>query len=257
METAASSSLRRALSVLSWIAFQQRPCGVREIAAATAVNKTSVHRFLDAMRREGWVVQDSSTEKYRLGPVPVEIGLSALAGMEFRAVARPLLESMARRTGETSYLGILLGADVVYVDVVLGGHAIVARQEIGARFPAHRTAIGKVLLAQLPPAQPDELLVGSREVAGTLDLAHRDLAALRDACLAHNDEESAPGVYSLAAPLRDFSGRVVAGLGLGGPKSRLLPHLSEYGDLVKETAAAASKAMGYHEAGTAKSAGIR
>ncbi|MCL4370629.1 MAG: IclR family transcriptional regulator [Chloroflexi bacterium] len=251
MEPNATSSLRRALSMLNWVALQQRPCGVREIAAATGVNKTSVHRFLDAMRQEGWIVQDPLSEKYHLGPAPVEIGLSALAGMEFRAVARPLLESIAEESGETSYLGVLLGADVVYVDVVLGSHAIVAKREIGSRLPAHRTAIGKVLLTELPSDQLERLLGADGATAPsaqdrTIERLLGELGRARETGLAQNDEESAPGVYSLAAPFRDFSGRVIAGLGLGGPKSRILPHLEEYAGLVKTAAAAASRAMGYH-----------
>lgn len=250
MDQASPSSLRRALSVLNWVALQQRPCGVREIAAATGVNKTSVHRFLDAMRREGWIVQDLPSEKYRLGPVPIEIGLLALAGMEFRAVARPFIESLAQESGETSYLGVLLGSDVVYVDVVLGSHAIVANREIGSRLPAYRTAIGKVLLAELSLVQVRNVIATGASNApfsdGAIEQLNLELASVRDLGLAHNDGESAPGIYSLAAPFRDFSGRVIAGLGLGGPSDRMIPHLDEYSSLVKTAAAAASQTMGYH-----------
>jgi DNA-binding IclR family transcriptional regulator len=197
------------------------------------------------MRREGWIVQDPATEKYRLGPVPVEIGLAALATLEFRAVARPHLEAMAERTGETSYLGILLGSDVVYVDVVLGGHAIVAKRDIGARLPAYRTAIGKVLLANLSRDQLKAILLATAPNSSPERL-EGELAEIRRLSIALNDEESAPGVFSLASPLRDFNGHVVAGIGIGGPKTRLLPQLKEYSDLVKQAALAASQSMGYH-----------
>jgi IclR family pca regulon transcriptional regulator len=246
-----ANSLQRGLSILAWLAAQQGPHGVREIANATGINKSSVHRFLEAMRREGWVAQDPQAGKYDLGPMAFEIGFAALDRMDFRAIARPLLEVISARTGETSYLGVLVGADVGYVDVILGQHAIVVNRDVGTRLPAHRTAVGKVLLADLAdealaalfpnthvPALPDGTV-------RTREALQAELAHAREHGLAHNDEESSPGVYSLAAPLRDFRGRVVAGIGLGGPKERVLPHLQAYEELVKAVAAEGSRRLGY------------
>lgn len=236
--------------MLSWIASQQRPCGVREIAAGTGINKTSVHRFLDALRSSGWVSQDSATGKYAVGAIPVEIGLAALSRMEFRVVARPLLDSLNQRTGETSYLGVLLRSEVVYVDVVLGAHAIVANRFVGSRFPAHRTAIGKVLLAAMVERDLDRLYsvgpegTGRDHPGGEIDALKVELNEVRRSGVAYNREESGPGVYSVAAPVLDFGRRVVAGIGLGGPRERVLPHLELYQELVREAGVAASLELG-------------
>lgn len=246
-----SSSLERGLSILRWLSPQSRPCGVREISAATGINKSSVHRFLGVMLLGGWVAQDAGTGKYRIGLTPVEIGLAALGNMQFRVASRRLLDSMADRTGETCYLGILVGTDVVYIDVILGRHAIVMNRPVGERLPAHRTAIGKILLAALPDDQLAHLLsklpLQESEDGSVLDmeLLQSELEESRRVGLAHNDEESASGVYGVGAPVRDFSGLVVAGIGLGGPKERVFPRLPQYSELVSQVAAEASQHLGY------------
>lgn len=245
------SSLQRGLVVIAWIASQQRPCGVREIATATGINKSSVHRFLEALWQEGWICRDGSSDKYSLGPVPIEIGLAALGTMEHRVVAHPFLEEMSSTTGETSYLGTLSHTDVVYIDVVLGGHSIIASRNVGARLPAHRTAIGKALLAGLSTDRLDQVIADvagsvSGEEGSLLDAERlrTQLGEIQVRGLAYNDEESGPGIYSLAAPVFDLSRNVVAGIGIGGPKERILPRHAEYETLVKNAATEISKKLG-------------
>ncbi len=224
---APSRNLAQGLRVLEWLSRWPGGTGVREAAAALNITHSSAHRFLETMRAAGWVQQSSQTRKYELGPAAIRVGLAVLERMDLREVTRLPLRELADRTGETAYLGILLGNRVVYIDIVTGDHPIVVNRRVGWKTWAHGTAVGKVLLADLPPEQLEHLLgrrrlprVGPRGLRSIAELG-RELDTVRATGFAVNDEESEAGVLGLAVPIRDSGGRVVAGLGIGGPRDRM------------------------------------
>src|SRR5579885_1239343 len=157
-----SRNLREGLRLLEWLSRCPEGAGVREAAAALGLTHSSAHRFLETMRVAGWVTQSPTTRKYELGPLAVRVGISALARMDLRKVANRALREIAERTGETAYLGVLIGAQVVYVDIVPGARTIGIYRPVGWMYWAFRTAVGKVLLADLPPDRLRELLPEGR-----------------------------------------------------------------------------------------------
>lgn len=253
-----SRNLREGLRLLEWLSRCPEGAGVREAAAALGLTHSSAHRFLETMRVAGWVTQSPTTRKYELGPLAVRVGISALARMDLRKVANRALREIAERTGETAYLGVLIGAQVVYVDIVPGARTIGIYRPVGWMYWAFRTAVGKVLLADLPPDRLRELLPEGRlprtGVRGCVSLAslHRELSAVRAAGYAINDEESEPGVYGIAVPIRDGRSQVVAGLGIGGPKDRVRPRRPQLVALLTGFAEAISASLGYPGAAPAR-----
>src|SRR5579884_2274101 len=246
-----SRNLREGLRLLEWLSRCPEGAGVREAAAALGLTHSSAHRFLETMRVAGWVTQSPTTRKYELGPLAVRVGISALARMDLRKVANRALREIAERTGETAYLGVLIGAQVVYVDIVPGARTIGIYRPVGWMYWAFRTAVGKVLLADLPPDRLRELLPEGRlprtGARGCVSLAslHRELSTVRAAGYAINDEESEPGVYGIAVPIRDGRSQVIAGLGIGGPKDRVRPRRPQLVALLTGFAEAISASLGY------------
>ncbi len=133
-------------------------------------------------------------------------------------VARPHMEALVRRTGESSSIAQLDGSDIVYIARVAVPKIITLRVAVGTRFPAAATSLGKVLLAGLPPADVDTAL-GQPSRAGVQARWRPDRAELDDVLRevrargwALTDEQLAPGIRSVAAPLRDAKGRALAAM---------------------------------------------
>lgn len=249
--TPSARNLREGLRILEWLSRRPDGAGVRETAAALGLTHSSAHRFLETMSRAGWVHQIPQTQKYELGPMAIQVGMTAVARMDLRFAASRELREIARRTGETAYLGVLVGDRVVYIDIVPGGHAIGLNRPVGWTYWAFRTAVGKVLLASLPLDQLSTAIpyrrlprTGRRGVTALPGL-RRELVAVQRAGFATNDEESEPGVYGIAVPIRDGRSRVVAGLGIGGPKERVRPRRDAWVQLLREHADRISAALGY------------
>jgi IclR family pca regulon transcriptional regulator len=172
-----------------------------------------VHRLLLTLVELGFVRQDAS--RFELTPKVLDLGYAYVSSFGLWQVARPHLEDLVKITGESSSMAQLNGSDIVYVARVAVPKIIALRVEIGTRFPAPVTSQGKVLLASLAPDDLDRTLAvpsTSRVV-----IAHRDpdelkgeLASIRQQGWALANEELAPGVRSIAAPVLDGSGVTIA-----------------------------------------------
>ena len=157
-----------------------------------------------------------------LTPKVMSLGMAYVSSLGLWDIARPHMEALVARTGESSSMAQLDGSDIVYVARVSVPKLIALRVEIGTHFPAAQTSQGKVLLAALPPdrvaaalAQPSRsgLPPQRRWPAGRPDGQLRDeLAQTRARGWALADEELAPGVRSVAVPVRDGTGTVRAAM---------------------------------------------
>ncbi|MBI1882512.1 MAG: IclR family transcriptional regulator, partial [Chloroflexi bacterium] len=187
----------------------------------------------------------------RLGPEVITLGGRALRASDLRSVSRAELEGLARSTGETATLEALVGMEVLVLDEVSGAHLVGATHYIGARWPAHATSTGKVLLAFVPEAELEIALqhpllqVTERTLTAPEDL-RRELAHIRQQGYATAMEELEVGFSAIAAPVRNHDGQVVAALSINGPSARLTPErLGEVADLVVEAAERVSVQLGY------------
>jgi IclR family transcriptional regulator, pca regulon regulatory protein len=209
-------ALARGLDVLACFDADHRCMSLTEVAAAAGLARPTARRLLLTLEELGFV--RSSGGSFALTPKVLTLGMAYVGSLGLWDIARPHLEELVAATGESSSMAQLDGSDIVYVARVSVPKIIALRVEIGTRFPAVQTSQGKVLLAALPPDELEATLaVPSRaglppyigRPAGQLD---RELTEVRARGWALADEELAPGVRSVAVPVRDGAGVVRAAM---------------------------------------------
>jgi IclR family pca regulon transcriptional regulator len=187
-----------------------------EVAAVAGLARPTARRILLTLEELGYA--RSGPGGFRLTPRVLELGMVYVQSLGLWDVARPHLERLVARTGESSSIAQLDGSDIVYTARVAVPKIIALRVEIGTRFPAPSTSLGKVLLAGLEPAELDAALAEPSRSGVTArhlpDRAELDglLRDVRAKGWALTDEALAPGIRSVAAPLRDGTGRVIAAM---------------------------------------------
>jgi IclR family pca regulon transcriptional regulator len=186
--------------------------------------------------------------KYELTPRVLELGMSYVLSRNLWEVARPHMERLVARTHESSSIAQLDGSDIVYVARVAVPKIVALAVTIGTRFPAMQTSLGKVLLAALSPedaervlAEPSRSGIPPRIVFSSEERA-ASLREVRARGWALTDEELAAGIRSVAAPLRDGEGRVIASLNVNTHAAETPVEVltGEYLPLLLQTAGAIS-----------------
>ena len=209
-------AIARGIDVITAFSPHRYALTLSEVAAAAGLARPTARRILLTLEQLGYVRSVSGS--FTLTPRVLELGMAYVRSLGLWDVARPHMEQLVARTGESSSIGQLDGSDIVYVARVAVPKIIALRVEIGTRFPAPPTSLGKVLLAGLSPDELDATLAQPSR-SGVLPRWRPERAEL-DAVLrgvrargwALTDEQLAPGVRSVAAPLRDGTGRVIAAM---------------------------------------------
>lgn len=211
-------ALARGLDVLRGFRPQQPEMTLSDIATATGLARPTVRRILITLKELGYVA--SSGRGFSLTPRVLELGMAYIGSQGLWDIARPHIESLVAKTGESSSMAQLDGSDIVYVARVAVPKIISIAVTIGTRFPAIPTSQGKVLLAALPPEQLRETLAQPSRSGVTarwqphLDELEPVLREVRARGWALADEELAGGIRSVAAPVRDGHGHVIAAMNI-------------------------------------------
>jgi IclR family pca regulon transcriptional regulator len=239
-------ALARGLDVIRAFQPRQPVMSLAAVAGAAGLARPTARRMLLTLEELGYV--RAVPGGFELTPRVLELGMSYVLSRSLWDVARPHLESLVARTHESSSIAQLDGADIVYVARVAVPKIITLAVTIGTRFPAMQTSLGKVLLAALPPDQAEHVLAEPSRSGITPrwqpDPAQRaaELRAVRARGWSLTDEQLAPGIRSVAAPLRDGTGQVIAAMNVTvhaaeTPVERLT---GEYLPLLLQTAGAIS-----------------
>jgi IclR family transcriptional regulator, pca regulon regulatory protein len=259
-ETASySQSLERGLAILSSFSSTRPLLGVSELSREVGLSRSTTHRYVATLTALGYLQQDPATRRYRLGPRVLDLGFSAINSMELREISVPHLQQLSDETGYTVNMAVLDGTDIVYIERCRssrqGQREIDLNLHVGSRLPAYCTSLGKVLLAYLPPEELEELLAQVQFVKrGPNTLTQRglvaELARVRAAGLAVNNEELAYGLRSIAAPVRAQTGEVVAAINVAVHRSPVsLDDLVErLGPALERTASDISARIGFGQA---------
>lgn len=220
-------SLERGLAVLRAFSAEEPSLTLTEVAARTGLSRAAARRFLLTLADLGYVAV--AGRAFSLRPRVLELGYAYLSSQTLPDVALPHLEQLSQQVHESSSLAVLDGEDVVYVARVPTKRIMTVAISIGTRFPAYATSLGRVLLSGLPPAE----LAAYLERVDLRPLTRRTLAspvALRaevDRVRAQGwslvDQELEEGLASVAAPVRDPSGRVVAAVNVSTHATRRDP----------------------------------
>ncbi len=239
-------ALARGLDVIRAFQPRQPVMSLAAVAAATGLARPTARRILLTLEQMGYV--RAVAGGFELTPRVLELGMSYVLSRNLWEVARPHMERLVARTRESSSIAQLDGSDIVYVARVAVPKIVALAVTIGTRFPAMQTSLGKVLLAALPPeeagrvlAEPSRSGIAPRFVPGSEERA-AILREVRARGWALTDEELAAGIRSVAAPLRDGDGRVIASLNVNTHAAETPVELltGEYLPLLLQTAGAIS-----------------
>ena len=217
-------SLERGLSVIRAFGEDRPELTLSEVAAQTDLTRAAARRFLLTLCDLGYVRADG--RRFALTPRVLELGYAYLSSLSLPELAEPHLERLAAEVRESSSVSVLDGDDIVYVARVPTSRIMRVAINVGTRFPAHATSMGRVQLAALTDAELDAYLdrVELRPLtANTLtDPAklRSELARIRAQGWALVDQELEEGLRSVAAPIRDRTGRVVAAVNVSAHASR-------------------------------------
>ena len=245
-------ALGRALEVLEALARRRDGATLSALSRRLGSPKSSLLYLLRPMTRLGYLVR-SPDGRYRLGPAAFTLAMAALSNRELPEMARPFLEDLTAKSGETALLATLAGdvAAAVYIDKVESRNTVRYTAKIGERRPLYCSAIGKLLLAYLPLAKREEYLKTTRlkaftpQTPVTRGALRRELDEIRRAGLSVSVDEIAEGAAGLAAPVFDRHGDVVAGLVLGALSQRVRAEQPRLAALVMDSARGLSRVMGF------------
>lgn len=236
-----TQTVTKALSILELFTEQSPDWAPAEMAKALGLNQSTTHRLITTMESMGFLERHPASGRLRLGLRLVELGHGAVQQQELFRLTLPLMQDLTRATGLQSTVAVLYRGRALYLSRIdppgagLGGHSV------GRTVPLHCTAVGMLLLSQLPPEEAAALLDTQElqsftpgTVTGRERLMAR-LAAIRERGYASVMGEWIQGNGGMAAPIYNAAGSVVAALALSGPVDRFegdagteeLRHLSE------------------------------
>src|SRR3712207_6782402 len=250
------SSVATAIALLKAFSEDEVDIGVSTLARRLGIAKSTVHRLATTLVSEGMLEQNPENGKYRLGIALFGLGALVRRRMDVSTEAKPYLFDLRETTDETVHLAILDRTEIMYVYNLESMQAIRMRSDIGIRKPASCTAEGLAIVAFQPPAVAEDIIAGGLKprTARTNtdpDRFRRALASVRERGYAIEDEESEAGMRSLAAPVRNGAGEVVAAVGVAGPVQRLPDEaLASFAPHVLKTADAISIRLGYRSRAT-------
>jgi IclR family transcriptional regulator, pca regulon regulatory protein len=240
-------SLERGLAVMGLFSREHPSLTLSEAAELAGLTRATARRILLTLEHLGYV--KSNGRRFTPTAKLLSIGYAYLSSLDLWEVAEPYMEDLAAETGESCSASILDGPEIVYVARVPSKRVMAIALSVGSRLPAHATSMGRVLLANLPP---EELAVyfrtsrrerlTARTVVEEAELREL-LERVRCRGWALVDQELEIGVRSIAAPIRDPRGNVVAAINVSTHAGRVtveemegdfLPHLQRAAKLVGE-----------------------
>jgi len=222
-----NSALERALAVLETLLASERPIGLQEIARRLDMPRQSVHRIVNQLLDAGMMQRHLDRDRFALGARLRRLALNTIDHAHRLGPMHGALEDLAERTGETCNLGVLDANDVLLVDRVESHWALRVHSEVGKRLEFHSSGIGKLLVAHLPRERRHRLIASrplKRFTSFTLiteEELEAEFAVIRRRGYSVSNQGTMLGLFSIAVPVRDPGGRVLAGLACQAPLMRM------------------------------------
>src|SRR5437588_7596233 len=217
-----SISVNRALGILDQVSSRQGGMTNGEISRKLKIPKSSASYILRALEDGGYLRRDMESGKYKIGLKLLSLRHSALAELDVREVALPVMRHLVEGSGKTAHLAIFDRGEAVYIERVEAQGFIKMDTWIGRRMDLHSTAVGKALLAFRAEDELQTIISKrglNKHTSRTITVAGRllkELEKIRDCGYAVDDEENSVGVFCTAAPIFDANGKVEVSLGLTG-----------------------------------------
>ncbi len=225
-----------------------------QIAKVLNLPPSTTHRFISSMRELGYVIQDPNSGEYTLGTKLLTLASAVLNKLDLRKIAYPYLEKLRNQTGETANLVVLDSDEALYIEKVDSNALVRVFSLIGKRAPLHATGVGKVLLADM--AWSDVLGILKRGGMPALtqntitdtDLLMKELHKVSRQGFAFDNEECEIGARCVAAPIKNYTGKVIASISVSAPKDRFNNlAANKYVKIIKQEAFSLSQKIGFLE----------
>jgi IclR family KDG regulon transcriptional repressor len=223
------SSVKNALRILNSFSEEEPEKKVSDLAVKLGLAKSTVSRLMLTLASEGFVIKDPETLRYRLGLSVLNLSGIITSRMEIHREALPCLQNLVKTIDETAHLVILEGVEVIYLAKMECTHPVRISSHIGKKNPAHCTSSGKVLLAHQNQEFIDKFIEHGLQkyTAHTItdpDAFLRHLNTIKEQGYSTSFEEFIDGVVTIGAPVRDYTGKVVAAITIVGPIQRIHYH---------------------------------
>ena len=240
--------IERMMKLLDVLSYYHDPVSLKQLALETGLHPSTAHRILAAMAATGFV-ERAEPGTYRLGIRLLELGNLVKSRINIRDSAMAPMQKLHEQIGESVNLGVRQGDEIVYVERTSSGRSSVRVVHlVGARAPLHVTAAGKLYLAEDGRDKLHEYarrtgLPGFTATSITSLVAlEKEIERVRRHGIAYDNEEIEQGLRCVAAPIRDDSGELVAGLSVSAPADRYNPDWTTF---LKTTADDISTAIGH------------
>lgn len=222
-----------ATRVITFLAECEQETGISEISRGTEINKNMVFRILNSLEKEGWVY--CNEQKYSLTLLPFKLTSKPISRLSLNTVATPVLYDLLNKTGESTYLGILKEDKVLYIQHLDGVKNVRIAGRVGGEYDLYCSAPGKVLLAYADSDFIEEYTSRDLEKRTENSITEKsallaELEKIRRNGYATDREEFGNGIFCVAAPILDYTEKVVAVIGCSafttnGNTDALIAHL--------------------------------
>lgn len=243
-------SVDRAITILYMFNRQVQELGITEMAQVLNLPKSTVHGLVRTLEARDLLAQNPENGKYRLGLKVYELGMAYSSAIELEGASKTVAHNLSAKYDEAVHVAVYAGGMAVFVIRKDPRVSIASFPRVGASIPAHASAVGKVLLAHLPPSEIDkhmkDLYSLTLNTITDREILKKELAQVSNQGYAVDNEEAIGGLGCVAAPIRDKSGEVVAALSLSGAVHRIIGEL--HSSIIRDVMLAAdqiSRALGY------------
>jgi IclR family KDG regulon transcriptional repressor len=239
-------SLSRGLEILEVIN-RNGEMGISEVSEALKMDRSTVYRLISTLKAREYLKQNNANSRYYCSLKMFEMGCRVVTKLGMGRQVRYIMEELAVSVGESVNLGVLDGSDIVHIEKIESHETIKVDVGVGERMPSYSTSLGKAILAFLPQDQVSALLekmIFEKITPNTVTdpkLLLEKLGEVRRCGFAIDDEEFALGLKCLAAPVKDWSGSVVAAVSVAYPKYRYQVDAEWEQKLINEVLATAGK----------------
>ncbi|GCC50501.1 IclR family transcriptional regulator [Chryseotalea sanaruensis] len=218
-------SLEKGLNVINAFDMDHEQMTLSDVAKKVDLTRANARRILLTLQHLGYVTSLDG-KLFSLTPKVLSLGYSYLSGLPFRELAQPYMQELAKEINESCSMSVLDNSDIVYIARVHTKRIMTISLGVGTRLPAHATSMGKVLLASMDPMEAAKLIGQMKfeeltpfTLSKNAFIQHLDV--VRKQGWAISDQELEIGVRSIACPIRDKKGKVIAAINISGHASRV------------------------------------
>ncbi len=256
----AVKSAARVMDVLDVLQTHPEGMTLQVLSETLDIPKSSMHELLSTMVERKYLIQ-SEYKRYTLGFKVIELGLSSLDRVNVYQIAKQHMPALVAKIEETVFMAVSSDDEIVYVNKLDCSRSVRTNTYLGCRKPMHCTALGKSILAFMSASELEKVVhrkgLPARTTRTITDYTTliQELDKIRQQGVAYDNQEIEEGLSCVAAPIFDYSGRVVAAISTAGPTERIEQRKEEITVLLREHAEQISAEMGYRSARNAN--GVR